>query len=71
MDELYDNSNDDKPKINLEPQPYNADPYMQLNELKKKHGTPVLAKFINEAYTDDQRRKQAILNRLKNKKINL
>jgi hypothetical protein len=73
MDELY-NDNDftcgcDKPKIDLViPEAANSvDPFFELTQLKKKHGSFKLNKTLNEKFNDNFRRTTKLKNKLKEK----
>lgn len=74
MDELYDDTDlscgCDKPKIDLTPEPVAAnsvDPFFELTQLKKKHGSFKLNKTLNEKFNDNFRRTTKLKNKLKEK----
>lgn len=76
MDELYNDNDTSKQKINLNVAPANTvDPHFEIANLKKKHSKSLLAKHLNSLYPDDTRRKAAIAARIKqkleDKKLNL
>lgn len=73
MDELYESSQEDgkqklNPFVEIEAP---SDFYHDYTQLRKKMPKSQLHKQLNEALTDDQRRKAKILERINSKKIKL
>lgn len=76
---VFDIEDNSKPKIDLTEKndivPANADPFMQLAELKKKHPNFQLNAHLNKLFSDDELRKMKIMRRmnakLQKKKIDL
>jgi hypothetical protein len=75
MDELYNDDllcdcNKTTTKIDLTPEPLPAnsvDPFFELAQLKKKHGSSRLNKTLNEKFNDNFMRTTRLKNKLKEK----